>query len=239
MLHLSAIRRSVLGAAALLVTAASANAQLTIDDFNTAFALTNNQLVANGLTGVNNIYVQTPVSLPIGSVTRTAYVEVTADNGNPGEVIMEMPGIGLYTASSGANTAGLWRLTYGGFAGPVDLQTSLLYSRLDVDYFTDISGLQYLDMSITLTDNDSSDTVMLDQLIAPLGGTASFAFSSFSGIDFTQITEIQLDLAGVDINGQPQLEGDYGVSSFQSIPEPASLMLIVLGSGAMLMRRRK
>lgn len=247
----SLLLKSVVAAVATLsMTVGSNAAGLVIDDFQTAIPLSLNELRILGTTGSSNTYIQgppSPVTLPIGTATRTAFVEVTADNGNSGNVVLAMPGSGDFLASSGANAAGLWRLTYNGFVSPVNLRP-VSYSGIEIDFFTDIDLNDYLNISVTLTDSsNNTDTVTLLGLQSPAfsSATAFFRYDHFRDdvtdqfVDETQIVEIVVELEGVDINGNPQLEGDYGVEGLRSLPEPGTLVLLTIGSAAALMRRRK
>ncbi|MGH2412645.1 MAG: PEP-CTERM sorting domain-containing protein [Microcystaceae cyanobacterium] len=93
-----------------------------------------------------------------------------------------------------------------------------------------------VNLAFTLLDNDSTATVSKNNL---LPGKAIFSFSEFTGIDFSQIKSIQLD-----ITGPLAFDAEINFLSAQrivvsNIPEPSTLVGILLVGGLGTLTRKK
>ena len=221
------------------VFCSSVSAEIYIDDFSSDFDLpgTGNVLNVIGTTGASNSTSQTTVAGTIGTGTRTATVEVSGHTGVGGEVQMTIIGVaGLNVPSVGSNAAGTWSLAYNSFVGTyVDVER---FGHIEMTYFSNPGN--YLNLILTLEDDDSFDTFELNLLPpAVSGAVAVWDFSEFSGIDFTQIKSVSLVAEGVNAAGDPDIQGDYLFTEFKAIPEPASLLLVLGGVALMTSRRRK
>ena len=171
--------------------------------------------------------------------TRRITVEALGSGGS-GTVDYNVDGgsniIGLGTNTTSSAWTGEWTLQYGYTAAgaaddlAVDLEDStntafrLDFTSCDHDY----------DIAITVTDNDSSDTVTQNDLAGNLNPhSVYFDFSSFTGIDFTDVDQIDIVFTGRE-------DGDYDMSyALATTPEPGTAALLTIGAFGLLLRRHR
>ena len=92
-------------------------------------------------------------------------------------------------------------------------------------------------MPVTVTLWNGIDVASLTQVLTDPGPQSTmFAFSEFSNIE-------NVDLSGIDtllFEFDPGDGGDFRVGQIQSVvPEPATLVLLLVGAGAVVRRRRR
>lgn len=236
---LSLVAGAVCAALAPLATQAYV---VNIDTFNSP--LDPYTLTATGGNGVTATSDQDSVPETVGLAHRVATATVVDPSMvATGSVYMTLYGLNVTdppvnSSPASETVAGKWSMAYDWAGGSVNL-AHWGFDRIDIDYLS--YGDNYLNMKLTVSDGTNTDFV--EQTLASTGGnfvTASFYYADFTNIDFSNVTSIILDYAGVESDGTtPALDGDYGLSQFRAIPEPASVFLLLGGAGLLASRRRR
>ncbi len=139
-------------------------------------------------------------------------------------------GSGFLTFNLDSGTSGSVFLNYNP-AGPVDLTDGGVSDLFAFDIITIDQG--NVDFTVTLSDSHSSTG---SRTLSGAGaGIQLFDFAGFSGgLDFANITDIQLEIVGVNAS-------DLTLDSFSttsSTPEPSAILIASSLLGACLLRRR-
>ncbi len=143
-----------------------------------------------------------------------------------------VPNFGVldYTSSVGGN--GELELSY---VGPFDVDLSG-DAFIQIDFVGLVLGSK-LAMPVTVTVAHGATTASLTHtLIAPGAQSVEFEFVDFAGIDLVDLGSITTMLVEFD----PGAGADFRLSQIQSVvPEPATLVLLLVGAGVVLRRPRR
>ncbi len=224
--------RFVIALIATLSFPFAASADIVIDNFNSMMPL-----VQNGVGTNSRVVVDGTV---LGG-TRTDTVEVT--NQGMATLFGTLGFNGNFSVAQGANDRIRGQLEYDGFGGsPIDLtqggNDALNMMVLDSDLNEAINGV----FSITA----SSDNVTFQEVSLPIPANAGLpmdiqlAFSSFAGVDFSQLRYLSFNFDFANAPGRDVIFGAFSAVNSQVVPEPAALWL--LGTGMILavsFRRRR
>lgn len=144
---------------------------------------------------------------------------------------------GLGTLSIVAPYNGLWTLGYGYAlnSSPSDLNADLVTSvgAPNTGVLIKMVSAEYAyNLDLTLVTNGSGSTASLLLPANPNAHDVFVPFSSFSGVNFHDIDQIN-----VQLRGRP--DGDYVIDAISaSVPEPVSMSLLAIG-GMLALRRRR
>jgi hypothetical protein len=225
--------------AGLIACLPAASSAALIDNFDNTTIV--NPLVAAGAGGSDG-----PVADGVNAGVIGGYRTGAIPGGTPVtgislsvDLVLGQLAFSLATLSSGSAT-----ITY-------DANGSGLGGGAGVD-LTDAGASQYFTFDITSIDQGNVDLIVgvMDALAASDSvtlsgagvGTQQFNFSSFTGVDFTKITKVTLEIQGVAAS---DLSLDSFFTSGQiggSVPEPSTLAMFGLGAalcGVVALRRRK
>ncbi|HRF60592.1 MAG TPA: PEP-CTERM sorting domain-containing protein [Fimbriimonadaceae bacterium] len=174
-----------------------------------------NAAPANVLGGRRDVQVDI-VSNPLAAVSRLR---------------MEATG-GLAAVSQGSFLTGRQTLKYG-FTADLN-QNMTVYDRFELGViFNDLAPLVATATVYTSGGGSSSHTVNIPAVAAIVPQIFTFSFASFVG------TGNFADVDRIDLRFAPQTGGDYTLTSFEAVPEPASLVAIGIGLAGVLARRRR
>lgn len=140
---------------------------------------------------------------------------------------------GLLSFSLDAGTSGSAIVTWN--ANGAGLTADFTDAGLS-DFFTfDVVSIDQglVDLIVTVSDSSNSDTFVFSNAGV---GNVQFPFSAFSGVDFTMINQVSLEVQGQDASDLTL--DQFFTSGDMSIPEPATMSLLGL-SGLFLLRRRR
>jgi hypothetical protein len=195
-----------------------------IDDFSDALV----KIDAADSGGSTHTASQSGLSVLGGrrDTTVESIIDPDADVESAADVTVEITG-GEASLESGNQEIGRWLFEYGLDGMDEDLSAGSAFGV----FFTK-SQNSGSSMTIHLSDLDSSDSVSIALSFAN-DILETILFSAFTGIDFSHITYIALEIEGAEA-------GDFGISEFTVIPAPAALPagLLLLGAFSVLRRRR-
>lgn len=204
-----------------------ANADLIIDDFSAG-----NDLVVTNAGSVS----QTTVSALILGNSRFDVLNVAAaDTGATGSSA-DYAFDGIFRVSQDVDVGLTGTLTYDGL-NDTDLSQGGANNQLTFDFRSDISVALTDNFTATVTSGANSFTVPV--VIPASSGVTNVAFSDFTGVDFSQVDEIQLAMDFTnDIGAGRDIEMNF-VSATTAVPEPTSLAILGIASSFMVIRRRR
>jgi len=137
---------------------------------------------------------------------------------------------GLYAHSTDVNTSATSTINWS-VTTEIDLVENINNNAFALDIFSIDQGAVNFILSITDKKNDTDSYTLLDADI----GIQSIYFTSFSGIDFHQITDISLQIVG-------GIESDIVLSSLKTVsqvPTPTALILFSSSLVILSLSRRK
>lgn len=231
---------STLAATGLLLGSfGSAQAALLIDQF------TDVQSVSTSGTGTFNSLNTTGTSF-IGD-SREFEIDVSANTDN-NPVNLQTTG-GQLNFTRGSNTINTFSIIYSGG----ELLTGVdLTDGGDLDAFTfGVAQLNFtVDVAITVTDGDSSDTAIESLGFGIMNQIFQIDYTEYTGIDFTDVRGLQIDILGQYPGGATHNFGVDGLLNFvqasdetpppsSSVPTPAPLGLLGLGLLGLLARGKR
>lgn len=221
--------------AASLAIAPMANA-LIIDPFDTA------QTASIGVVGTD---LNTLGAVPNGSPfdDRDLFVNLVSSSGDPSST--QDNGTGTLNLNSGPATTTQWYVEWTSGAG-VDLTNGVGDDRVQVNFLQ--SNSSSATWAITANDGSTSATVSGGTIGAgapPSGNPLSVLFSSFGGVDFSNIQTLRFSVDGTADTLGKDIIVDFLETSHippASAPTPGSLLLLgsgLLGLGRMYRLRRR
>lgn len=148
------------------------------------------------------------------------------------------PMAGVFDYSSSAGATGEARLTYRNTDGVDGLDANLsgdAFVRIDVTHFNFASTIP---MAVELILDDGTDSASLTKQLVTAGPQQlDFLFSQFPAGDFANLDLTDIDR--IDVIFSAGQSTDFRISSIISVPEPASLTLMLIGSLTMLRRTNR
>lgn len=184
----------------------------------------------NGLSGVigqsRDIDVQNDSGNPAGTQANNFNGDFNVANGPccTGKAVLTWDGAENALESDAAeatvDTFGLGGVDL--FAGTIN--NRFVFDLVDVD--------ENWSWQLELWDSDSLDSVS-GSISDGQVGSVSIPFSSFSGIDFTNVGAIQFELATTELNGDIAIDDFRTVGESSEIPLPASLPMLLAGMGGL------
>lgn len=238
----------ITGLTGLLLGANSAQASLLIiDDFLTA------NPDPTTLVLINNPF--DTVNFPT-SRSNTATGSVSSILGGEREVLFEM------NPASTPFSSGILTIApndFGGFSGDKGTllvnnntgfisQTTLTWDGigssglnanfLEQDLFRiGVEGVvETASFTLTVEDGDSSSAVTVNGIAASDVGKVDFRFENFTGIDFSQVKSLKLEISGTS-----DFDLEVGSLSAETVPEPSTILgaSLALGLGALFAKKKK
>lgn len=229
-------------AAASVVGLAGPASALVIDAFEdyqfTEDTAGDDATSASELDGISVLGGSRDVVSVNGGANVLSGTQSTVDNANSG----------YFSVSNASTTSGTGTLTYDGDdndatgvdsygLGGLDLTDGMVDNVFAFDI---IAADLPFDYTLTVWDEDSSDSYMGVIPGGTFGSSEMIAFSSFTGIDFSNVGALQLSFAGTQAS-------DLSIDNFRTagdtpaVPLPASLPLLLAGLGgvAAVARRKK
>ena len=235
-----ALRISRIGVAVMAMAMVSAEAVVTIaiDDFHDLLppgGPRGNLVVSSGSPMASATTTLTAPSL--AGTVRTISLEFGSGGGEAIASTLVAPGRLSFSADTGFGSfppvTAVMEANYN-FAAPVDF-TLAGGDGIGVDIFSRDTAV---DANITVKVTSSGGGMAMSTAPFTLGGTVqTFDFTSFPGIDFTQVESLS-----VKITPQPAFDGAIrllGVTSSSGVPEPSgSMALLALLAGVVARRKR-
>jgi len=173
-----------------------------------------------------------------GAIGGSRTIDITK-SGPLGASADVIPTPGIYSHSADALTSATSTITWDANSaglGGVDLVEGLINNVFSLDILGIDQGFITLNLTVidTLTNSDTST-------LAGAGvGTQSIAFSSFSGVDFTVVDSISLEVLGGEASDLTlDLLSTTGEQPGGSVPEPTTLALGGLGLAGIGYRRQR
>jgi len=108
-------------------------------------------------------------------------------------------------------------------------------SAFKLDFYSNESDLT---VEIMLRSSEQNGGAWVSKTFTVAGGrtdtafTEQFAFSNFSGFDFSNLDQVKFSF-----KNQPS--GDYALTGIYAVPEPATIAGLLIGGASLLIRRRK
>ena len=251
-LHSSSLRpRFVVGslaALAAIVLAAATPAQATpivIDNFTTGSSLS---IAPTGGSSPSFAEDTTPGTFG-GLIGRTGYVDISQGSTRGVRSGSFTVGSGTGTATitnDGTGTGGQTQFrgvywSYGDFVTPVDLTVGGNDKLQVVVGPTVPTGTLFQRYLFANGVDNNFAELFLGEWVA--GETYEIPFSSFTGVDFTQIVSVGLGMVNQNtIPGNTAYNNTLTVTSFSAVPEPQTLALLGTAGAAIvggLIRRRR
>lgn len=229
----------------LLGGVSSAHAALLIDDFSDA-----QNVVTTDDADANYSNTNTTGTNFIGD-NREFLIDLDQNPDNT-TVQLQTTG-GQLNFTRGTNTINTFSIIYSGG----ELLTGVDFTDGgDLDAFTfGVAQLNFtVDVAITVTDGDSSDTVAESIGFGITNTTYQIDYTEYSGIDFSDVRGLQIDILGVnaDFQANPGQTHSFGVDGLlnfvqasdetpppSGVPTPAPLGLLGLGLLGLLARKRQ
>ena len=205
--------------------ASTAHADILIDSFTDGNPLT--------VFGVGSSSSSTSASSILGGIRDES---LTVRNLNGDEFFGAFGFDGEWSVGQGSTDQIQGSLRYDNF-GIVDLTEGGLNSQFAIDFLRSDSNEPIADvLSITAFSGGNSDSQFVTIPSNNNSGVRLVDFSQFNGVDFTQLSAIELNVDfGPDSAGR-----DFEIGSFEAIPEPSTAALLGLfGATTFLRRRRK
>ena len=229
--------RRVIGMVLVLLTCAGARAA-TIDMF-TGTSDGSPLIVPRTILGPATVF-EPMIGGVIGGERITTVTGITFDD--PGIDMVQaavFPSVGVFDYSSSAGATGEVMLTYRNSDGPDGLDADLsgdALVRVDVTHF-DLAGGVPMAVSVLL--DDGIDTAMLTKPVNVSGAqTLDFLFSDFPPADFAALD--LLDIDRIVLTFSPGQAADFRIDSITTqVPEPAGVMLLLVGAAALPIRRSR
>lgn len=162
---------------------------------------------------------------------------VVRDGGFGGAITAsKTAGGGVVSVTNATIATGVLTLTYNGFSN-LDLSGENAFEvTLPLLENSFAAGDGELDLSVTVVSVGGTDTVLVDAGGVPGRiedpGTFIIAFSDFSGVDFSDVSELTFTFDSAIIGTV------FDVSSLRAIPEPGTVAFGLIGLSFLFKRRR-
>lgn len=223
----------LLGACAMLMSATQASAVL-IDHWSDAFDCTSGTLTVNS---ANPTQTDTQSGLAVRGGTRVTTLTFQGDLGtgltgtstSRTTLVTFVNTVLTYNNDTGV-TSKLDSFYNGGGAGLGDLTGGGIDSFMSLRLLQTDQGAE---ASITVKDTHGNSATLMDSTVGGLlfpGTTFFYPFASFTGVDFTSVLSVNLELTQVS----PQNSVDFAVDVLETgnpVPEPLTMLGVFLGVG--------
>jgi hypothetical protein len=206
----------------LVVTSASVRADMILDSFSVG---PQSITIQSGTS--NNTAAGLPTTSVIGG-TRLLSLAVSGNPLNLNASAAVIPSASLFSLSNDTLVTSTATITYnagGAGLGGINLSTAgsqFTFNVLAAD----------LSVALGVTATDLAGHSATSNQIGLSTGNVSFGFSSFAGVDFTQINSIVVTSTGP--NSADFATNFFGVTGTVAVPEPPSAVLTALGFAGLM-----